>query len=81
MFEGSSLTSLSSDMSSEHEEDALIGDSGIASAAPAGYYNGPFASQPDLRAVKYLKDTSSFPLIFAILRVTYCYAPQVLRPG
>lgn len=56
MFAGSSLTSLSGDGSSERDEDVVVESSNLASTV--GYFDGPFASKPDLEAVKYLKDTS-----------------------
>lgn len=56
MFASSSLTSLSSDVSSDHENEPMAASSTVANFT--GYTGGPFASQPDLRAIKYLKDTS-----------------------
>jgi hypothetical protein len=56
MFASSSLTSIPSDVSSERENEPTVSASTVANVI--GYYDGPFASQPDLDAVKYLKDTS-----------------------
>lgn len=60
MFASSSLTSMSSDASIERENEPTA--SAPTTANVAGYYDGPFASQPDLGAVKYLKDTSIFSI-------------------
>jgi hypothetical protein len=70
MFASSSLTSLSSDVSSEHENEPVAASSTVANVIG---YSGPFASQPDLEAVKYLKDSSIssvFPAFYShFLRV------------
>lgn len=59
MFAGSSLSSLSSlsELSSLPEESSKV----PVELAIAGVscLEGPFASKPDLEAVKYLKDTSN----------------------
>ena len=56
MFASSSLTSLSSDASVERGNEPATAAS--TAAHVTGYYDGPFASQSDFKAVKYLKDTS-----------------------
>ncbi|KAF8316812.1 SIR2-domain-containing protein [Clavulina sp. PMI_390] len=57
MFDGSSLTSLSSDASAEGHRVPVAGPS--TTAHPTRYFDGPFASEPDVAAVKYLKDTGA----------------------
>lgn len=57
MFAGSSLSSLSE--LSDLPEDEVV----APPAAATIVFDGPFASQPDLEAVKYLKDTSKHVIL------------------
>jgi hypothetical protein len=73
MFASSSLTSMSSDVSSEHEDDLATPSSTVTR------YDGPFASQPDLEALKYLKDTSIFRVFESGLTNPYASGHSRLR--